>query len=115
MSYLDFLIRKEHAFIRNIFDEDDLKRPKNIANLKSYHEAMVLFIHLAQIVENEINSISSYDQIFDEKLETFLREECSAYSDHIKVLVNEIKSVEIKNSKALKIPQIYIANLCFYI
>ena len=25
MSYLDVLIRKEHAFIRNIFDEDELK------------------------------------------------------------------------------------------
>ena len=25
MSYLDFLIRKEYAFIKNIYDEDELK------------------------------------------------------------------------------------------
>ena len=75
MSYLDFLIRKEHAFIRNIFDEADLKRSKN---LKSYHEAMILFIHLVQIAENEIKSISSYGQIYNKKLENFLRKECSA-------------------------------------
>ena len=26
MSYLDFLMQKEHAFIRNIFDENELKK-----------------------------------------------------------------------------------------
>ena len=43
MSYLDFLIQKEHAFIRNIFDENELKKSKNLANLETYHSAMFFF------------------------------------------------------------------------
>ena len=105
MSYLDFLIQKEHAFIRNIFDEVELKKSKNLASLETYHSAMVLFIHLARIAENEIKNVESYDMIYDEKLEKFLKEECPADEYDLEGLVNEIKSVEIKNFKALKVPK----------
>ena len=105
MSYLDFLIKKEHAFIRNIFDEVELKKSKNLANLETYHSTMVLFIHLVRVAENEIKNVESYDMIYDEKLEKSLKEECSAYDHDLEGLVNEIKSVEIKNFKALKVPK----------
>ena len=36
MSYLDFLIRKEYAFIKNIFDEEELKLSESINNLETY-------------------------------------------------------------------------------
>ena len=105
MSYLDFLIQKEHAFIRNIFDEVELKKSKNLASLETYHSAMVLFTHLVRIAENEIKNVESYDMIYDEKLEKFLKEECPADEYDLEGLVNEIKSVEIKNFKALKVPK----------
>ena len=66
---------------------------------------MILFIHLAQIAENEIKSITSYDQIYDEKLEKFLREEYPEYWEDIDGLLDEIKSFEIKNAKSLKVPK----------
>ena len=49
MSYLDFLIRKEHSFISNIFSKKELKKSKNISTLESYQSAMELFIHLVKI------------------------------------------------------------------
>ena len=30
MSYLDFLIKREYSFLKNIYDEKDLKKSKNI-------------------------------------------------------------------------------------
>ena len=36
ITYLDFIIAKEHAFIRNIFDRDELKRSKAIPTLISW-------------------------------------------------------------------------------
>ena len=95
MSYLDFLTEKEHAFIRNIFDKYDLKKPKNIVTEEKYYEAMLLFIHLVWTAENEIKVVEIYDQSYDEKLEIFLREECSAYEFDVEGLVKEIKSFEI--------------------
>ena len=36
LSYLDFLIKKEYSFLKNIFDENDLKESKSICNLENY-------------------------------------------------------------------------------
>ena len=36
---LDLVISKGHSFVRNIFDYEDLKLPRNIAMLEKYHEA----------------------------------------------------------------------------
>ena len=73
---------------------------------------MVLFIHFVRVAENEIKNVESYDMIYDEKLEKFLKEERSAYDHSLEGLVNEIESFEIKNFKALNVPkftmQIYV-------
>ena len=45
--YLDFVIAKEHAFIRNIFDHDKLKQSKSIKTYEKYHES---FRKMLQIV-----------------------------------------------------------------
>ena len=54
--------------------------------------------------ENEIKLLDSYDMIFDDKLKEFLMENAPAYEYDIPSLIDDIKSVEIRNSKA-KIPK----------
>ena len=100
MPYLDFLIRKEHSFIRNIFSQEELKKSKNISTLESYQSAIELFIHLVKIAENEINNVESYEMIYDEKLENFLKETYPIYEHDLEGLASEIKSVEIKNNSS---------------
>ena len=46
-TYLDFVIAKEHAFVRNIFNYDELKQPKSIEAHEKYHET---FRRMLQIV-----------------------------------------------------------------
>ena len=113
MSYLDFLIRKEHSFIRNIFSKEELKKSKNISTLESYQSAMELFIHLVKIAENEIKNVDSYDIIYDEKLENFWKETCPAYEHDLEGLVSEVKSVEIKNNNS-KLPKFTIKMYAFF-
>ena len=106
ISYLDFLIKKEHAFLRNIYGEEDLQKSKNISNEKIYYDTMLLFIHLVRVEENEIKSASTFHGIYDGKLEKFFREYCPAYEYNLEDMVeSEIKSFEIKNSKTTKIPK----------
>ena len=38
-TYLDFAVQKEHAFIRNIFDQDELKQSIPISTTEKYHES----------------------------------------------------------------------------
>ena len=106
MSYIDFLIANEHAFIRNIYDESDLKNSKNLCSFQNYYKVMVLYTHLVQVAENEIKTVISYEDIFDDKLRDFLTETCPAHSDCIEDgLVREIKAYDVKNTGKTKIPK----------
>ena len=66
MSYLDFLIRKEYAFLRNIFDEDELKQSKSICDLETYWNKMKLYLHLIKVREIELKSANFFSDISDE-------------------------------------------------
>ena len=107
MSFLDFLIKKGHAFLRNIYDEKDLEKSKNISSKEIYYDTMLLFIHLVGVAENEIKSASTFHGIYNEKLEKSLREYCPVYEYDLEDLKeNEMKSFEIKyNKKTDKIPK----------
>ena len=104
MSYIDFLVAKEHAFIRNIYDEIDLKNCKNLCSFQNCYETMVFYTHLVQVAENEIKTVISYEDIFDVKLRGFLTEKCPAYND-CNELVDEIKAFDVKNTGKTKVPK----------
>ena len=106
MSYLDFLIRKEYAFLRNIFDEDELKKSKSICNLETYWNKMNLYIHLIKVSEMELKSANFFSDISDELLLEFLMEYCDAYEYEVEALVeNEIKQFEVTHNKTMKMPK----------
>ena len=106
MSYLNFLIRKEYAFLRNIFDEDDLKQSKSICNLKTYWDKMKLYIHLLRVSEMELKSAYCYSDINDELLKNFLMEYYDAYEYKVDELIEEeIKKFEVKYNKKMKMPK----------
>ena len=106
MSYLDFLIRKEYAFLRNIFDEDDLKQSKSKCNLETYWNKMKLYLHLIKVSEIELKSANFFSDIDDDLLKDFLMEYCDFYEYNVDELVgNEIKNFEVSHNKAIKIPK----------
>ena len=106
MSYLDFLIRKEYAFIKNIFDENELKQSKSICNLKTYWQMMKLYIHLLKVAEMELKSANFFSDIGDELLQKFLIDYCDGYEDDVAGLIEqEIKKFEVKHNKTVKIPK----------
>ena len=96
---IDFIIsqtyiKKEYSFLRNIFDEDDLKKSKSICNLETYYDKMQLFLHLIKVSEIELRSASFFNEISDDLLEGFLMEFCDAYQYDVEGLVeNEIKKI----------------------
>ena len=113
MSYLDFLITKEHAFIRNIFDKEELQKSRYLKSLEDYHKAMCLYIKLVKLAEIELKNVDCYGAIFDEDLQNFLQDECPAYEYDIPGLVQEIKSVEVRNFKS-KTPKFVIQLYAFF-
>ena len=47
MSYTDFIIFKEHNFLRNIFSRDKLAKIDSLKNLNTFHEKFVRFLKVA--------------------------------------------------------------------
>ena len=100
-SYLDFLIKKEYSFLKNIFDENHLKESKSICNLENYYDKMQLFLYLIKVSEIELKSASFFNEISDDLLEGFLTHQYDVEG----LVENEIKKFEVKHNKTMKMPK----------
>ena len=100
------MIRKEYAFLKNIFDEDELKESKSICDLESYWDEMELYLHLIKVSEIELKSTNFFSDISDKLLLSFLMEYCDAYKYDVEGLVeNEIKKFKVNHNKTMKMPK----------
>ena len=56
MSYSDFVIRKEHKFLRNIFSEEELSTSNALKDFKTYPEKFSKFLCIAIYLQNCLNT-----------------------------------------------------------
>ena len=98
MSYTDFLIRKEHKFLRNIYSQEDLLKSENLKGLESYYFAFKRILNIMIFMEDTLKNSMDFNNIIDDDLNMFLMKFCSDYFGDIGGLINEIKRVEIKNT-----------------
>ena len=69
---MDFCIRKQHMFSRNIFSKQGLDKSKNLKNLKKYYDVLNAFFKKIVVqLENSINKYSTFDEIIDSNLIDF--------------------------------------------
>ena len=54
MFYVDFIIFKEHQFLRNILLREELAMADSLKDLKTYHQTFVKFLKMAVILQNAI-------------------------------------------------------------
>ena len=94
MTYLEFVVKKEHAFIRNIFQLEDLAECPEMSTLENYFENFKKFIQVALLLENGYSPQSDAEFISDSCIEEFLRDnEIEDFQD----LYTEVPNVRIKN------------------
>ena len=56
MQYFDFLIRKEHVFLRNFQSHEELNKSLSIKNLEPYYAIFQNFLKIIIFMENDINN-----------------------------------------------------------
>ena len=56
MSYGDFVIKKEHMFLRNIFSKEELLKSPSINTFESYHKQFIKFLQIVVFLEESIKS-----------------------------------------------------------
>ena len=99
MSYGDFIIEKEHKFLRNIFSKEELISSDEIKNIESFHENFSKFLQIVVYLQQSINTMKEcfYDELID-----FCNEFCDDCVDFIK-LKEIISDVQIKSKQKAKI------------
>ena len=101
MSYNDFVIFKEHKFLRNIFSEEELSTIAALKNIRIYHKNFSRFLKVAIYLQNSLNTIQEFsDCLYDELIE-FCNEFCKDCVDLIEIR-ERISDVQIKNKQESK-------------
>ena len=60
MSYGDFIIEKEHKFLRNIFSKEEIESSVAIKNIESFHEHFRKFLQIIIFAQECINSMKEF-------------------------------------------------------
>ena len=115
MSYLDFLIRKEYAFIKNIFDEDDLKHSDVLCSLENYWQMMKLYILMIRSAETELQAVYHFSEIETETLQDILYKYLDAYEYKVPDLIELIKKFKINYNASMKIPKYTLQLYSFFL
>ena len=100
MSYGDFIIKKEHKFLRNIFSKKELMSSAAIKNLQSFHENFSKFLQVVVYLQNSINSIKDFSECFYDEIVEFCNEFCDDCTDFIEIK-EKISDVEVKRKLAI--------------
>ena len=96
MSYADFVIAKEHKFLRNIFSEDELSTSEAIKNINSFHLNFSKFLKIVVCLQNTLNLIQGFLDCNFEALNDFCRDFCEDCVDFIE-MKEKISDVQIKS------------------
>ena len=92
MSYSDFVIAKEHKFLRNIFSEDELSSSNALKKIRSFHESFSRFLKIAVYLQQSLNSIQEFaDGIYDHLFQ--FCKDCNDFSE----FKDRISDVTIKS------------------
>ena len=104
MSYGDFIIKKEHMFLRNIFSKEELSKSSSINTFESFHKHFIEFLEIVKFLEEGINSSLQFSDCSYPNLIRFIEKHFSEFDsfEHIK---QDIETVQIKGYLNSKIPK----------
>ena len=93
ITYGDFIIQKEHKFLRNVLSNEDLQKSDSIKSLESYHEKFKKYIRICIYTENSIKTLNNFTECFHDELVEFLNENFPDIEnfEELKELISEVK------------------------
>ena len=71
MSYIDFIICKEHKFLSNIFSNDELLKTDALKDVKTFHGKFVRYLRIAVFLQNAFEINDEFDECFHDDLLDF--------------------------------------------
>ena len=103
MTFGDFIIKKEHMFLRNIFSKEELSKSSSIGTYQAFYKSFIEFLEVVDFLDNNIESSMQFSQCFIHN-RYLIAKYFNEYEtfDEIK---QKIDNVEIKGCANTKIPK----------
>ena len=112
MSYSNFLILKNHKFLRNIFSEEDLLKTKELRNIGQYHLAFQKILIILVYLEDSLITLTEFHQCCNDELIKFCIEICGDCDD-FNEMKEAIKGITIKSKQGSKISKFVLQIYAF--
>ena len=102
-TYLDFVIVKEHAFIRNVFDHVELKQSKSIKAYEKHHESFRKMFQVVVLLNTSYSNESDIEDISDDCIAKFVSEmNVESFSDlFLQIEIQKLKILVWKIGRIL--------------
>ena len=104
MNYGDFIIKKEHMFLRNIFSKEELSKSIALNTFESFHKHFNEFLEIVIFLEECINKSLDFSNCSYPSLIQFIAKHLSEF-DSFEQVKEDIEIVEIKGYTNTKIPK----------
>ena len=102
MSYGDFIIKKEHMFLRNVFSKETLSKSIALSSLKSFHKHFNEFLEIVIFLEEAINKSLHFSDCSYPFLISFIENYLTEF-ESFEQIKEEIENVGIKGYTNTKI------------
>ena len=114
LTYLDFVIAKERAFIRNIFDYGKLKQSKSFETHEEYHETFRKMLQIVVLLNASYSNESDIEDISDDCIAESVNEmSFESFSDCFLEIENmEVKNIGWENRKDIKLIKLIMFVYC---
>ena len=113
MSYGDFIIQKEHKFLRNVLLKEDLEKSDAIKNIHSYHENFIKYLRICVFAENSINSLNDFSECCYNELIEFINENLPDV-ENFQELKEIISETQVKSRIKSKISKFNLQIYAFF-
>ena len=93
ITYGDFIIQKEHKFLRNVLSKEDFKKSESIESIESYHEKFKKYIKICIFAEDSLTTLNKFSECVHEEFIDFINENFEEIENfaELKELISEIK------------------------
>ena len=104
MTYGEFVIKKEHMFLRNVFSKEELSKSLSIATYQAFYNSFIEFLEIVDFLYDKIESSMRFSDCAYHHQSRFIRKHFSDFGTFNEIK-QEIENVEIKGYANSKIPK----------
>ena len=111
ITYGDFIIQKEHKFLRNVLSEEELKKSESIQTYESYHEKFKEYIKICIFAEDSVKTSNEFSDCVHEEFIDFINLHFDEI-ENFEELKELISNVKVKTRS--KIPKFKLQIYAFF-